>query len=82
MKYVLFSIFIIAAIMALPFVLAPVPEEAPIDAIVTVALRSVPTSFFVLLVGCLGLLFRPNRFAGFVAVTLATLAVMAYLVNR
>lgn len=75
-KYLLFSGAVILLWVGVPFLLYGVSETATAQGISMVAADKAGTALAVLLIGALGMLYRPNRFAGFVVGTLVAASLM------
>lgn len=65
-NYFLFSVAVIAAFAVLPFLLLGVPTTATDRGLIMASAGFAGSGISVLALGCLGLLYRPNRFIGFV----------------
>lgn len=75
-KYLVFIGLILLAFIAGPYLLLGAPNTATGYGIAMVSASSAGTAIAALGIGALGLLYKPNRFAGFVVGTLVAAALM------
>lgn len=75
-KYVIFVGMILLMFVAGPYLLFGVPDTATAQGIAMVSAGSAGTAIAALGIGALGLLYKSNRFAGFVIGTLIALGLM------
>lgn len=75
-KYATFIGLIILMFVAGPYLLFGVPDTATVEGIAMVSAGSAGTAIAALGIGTLGLLYKANRFAGFVIGTLIALGLM------
>ena len=75
-KYVIFVGLVILTFVAGPYLLFGVPDTATTEGIALVSAGSAGTAVAALGIGSLGLLYKSNRFGGFVIGTLIALGLM------
>lgn len=68
-NYFVFSAAVIAAFAVAPFLLLDIPSTVTDRGIIMTSAGFIGSAISVLALGCIGLLYRPNRFAGFVVGT-------------
>ena len=76
LRYFVFAAVVIVTFAFLPSLIFGIPATGTARGITFVALERTGFAVAALIVGCLGLLYRPNRFAGFTAMTIATMLLM------
>lgn len=69
LKYSVFATAVIAAFAAAPLLLLDIPETASTRGIAFAIVERSATVVVALVFGCVGLLYKPNRFAGVVGAT-------------
>jgi hypothetical protein len=77
-KYYIFVFLIVAGFGFVPFLILEIPETATSQGLLAVSVGYAGSGFVALLLGALGLLYKTNRFSGFVVGTFLAIGLMAY----
>lgn len=77
-KYFIFAALIVAGFVFLPFLVLEIPETATTRGLLMVGAEYAGTGIAALLLGALGLLYKANRFSGFVVGTFVAIGLLAY----
>lgn len=76
LKYLAFTVLILLAFVCGPFIVYGIPETATVYGVVLVSAGFAGTALAALGAGALGLLYKRNRFAGFVVGSLISVGLM------